>query len=149
MDPCPTSIGTRAGEGERATVLFDERTIRTGNAARKCGTVGCTDGQRLVTKRDCSCAVQIADGGACSRKAANVEHSARINCHFAAGMERALADQFKRAARNGSPAGIAVRPGQPDYAIGRCNGNLAARSEEGRGGKEGVSTCRTRWSTYK
>src|SRR3546814_2807734 len=41
-------------------------------------------------------------------------------------MERALADQFKRAARNGSPAGIAVRTGKPDYAIGRCNDNLAA-----------------------
>src|SRR3546814_17059335 len=121
MDPCPTSIGTRAGEGERATVLFDERTIRTGNAARKCGTVGCTDGQRLVTKRDCSCAVQIDDGGACSRKAANVEHSARINCHFAAGMERAPADLFKRSARNGSPAGKAARPGNTDYTLGRCN----------------------------
>src|SRR3546814_13038804 len=105
MDPCPTSIGTRAGEGERATVLFDERTIRTGNAARKCGTVGCTDGQRLVTKRDCSCAVQIADGGACSRKAANVEHRAGINCHLATGLERALAAEYKRVQHNGSPVG--------------------------------------------
>src|SRR3546814_7156522 len=41
-------------------------------------------------------------------------------------MESALADQFNRAARNGSPAGIAVRTGKPDYAIGRCNANLAA-----------------------
>src|SRR3546814_8766871 len=43
-------------------------------------------------------------------------------------MESALADQFNRAARNGSPAGIAVRTGKPDYAIGRCNDNLAACS---------------------
>src|SRR3546814_7689457 len=57
------------------------------------------------------------------------------------------------AARTVDPPCLAVVAGEPDAVAGfeferllrEC---LAVRSEERRVGKEGVSTCRTRWSPY-
>src|SRR3546814_14253675 len=51
---------------------------------------------------------------------------------------------------SGSDARAVVRdtdPGQVGVGLDR-DGQFALRSEERRGGKEGVSTCRYRWSPY-
>src|SRR3546814_8909828 len=61
--------------------------------------------------------------------------------------KRYLADQGNVAvAEVGREKGMSVEP-RPDAGEGREQ-QSQGRSEEGRGGKEGVRTCRSRWSPY-
>src|SRR3546814_12338297 len=55
-----------------------------------------------------------------------------------------------KAASGGGGRGMKVVPGEDslESLMGPASSEAAARSEELRGGKEGVRTCRSRWSPY-